>query len=339
MIQVKAETSNKSFSLQCEIERLKNVNSQKESQIQKMMQNVDEGIKHENEQLNENLKREHVAREQMERDHKMELREMKVECDQYLNDSQCERKMKNLSENNFKESKADTVDLSRELKKAKEGLTEKEESILQLKLQLQGLAGHTAEWKEVKRSSKQTQRWKKRGVICFRSYKCKLSNFAPCTLNMEDLIMDSPILGQIIIPGYVHPTTEHPYQIFKALFYYLVDLAENIRNAASGALAKELSASIPTDDRWHKIKWSILFMLTKEKLKQNPDIQEYLSSTGDSYLLEKVNDQTWGIGQDSMGGGNDMGNMWMLHRDNARLGNDNNPDNNPTYMPTGRIQT
>ncbi len=164
-------------------------------------------------------------------------------------------------------------------------------------------------------------------MICFRSYKCKLSNFTPCTLKLEDLIMDSTILGQIIIPGYIHPTTEHPYQMFKVLFYGLVNLAENIRNEA---LAKELSVSIPTDDRWHRIKWSILFMLTKEKLKQNLDIQEYLSSTGDSYLLEKVNDQTWSIGQDSMGGGNDMGNMWMLHRDNARLGDDNNPENQLT---------
>ncbi len=80
-------------------------------------------------------------------------------------------------------------------------------------------------------------------------YKCKLSNFVPYTLKLEDLIMDSPILDQFIIPGYVHPIREHPYQMFKALFYGLVDLAENIRNAASGALAKELSASIPTDDR------------------------------------------------------------------------------------------
>ncbi len=224
--QVKAETSNKSLSLQYEIERLINVSSQKESQIQKMKQNVDEGIKHENEQLKEKLNWEHVAREQMERNHKMELWEMKVDHDQYLSDSQYERKMKNLSGNNFKESKADTVDLSRELKKAKEGLTEKEENILQLKLQLQGLAGPTAEWKEVMRSSKQTQRWKKRVVICFRSYKSKLSNFVSCTLKLEDLIMDPPILGQIIIPGYVHPTTEHPYQMFKALFYGLVDLAD-----------------------------------------------------------------------------------------------------------------
>ncbi len=62
-----------------------------------MKQNVNEAIKHENEQLKEKLKREHVAREQMERDHKMELREMKVERDQYLNDSQYGRKIKNLS--------------------------------------------------------------------------------------------------------------------------------------------------------------------------------------------------------------------------------------------------
>ncbi len=71
-------------------------------------------------------------------------------------------------------------------------------------------------------------------------------------------------------------------------------------------------------------------MLTKEKLKQNPDIHEYLSSTGDSYLLAKVNNQTWAIGRDSMGGGNDMGTMWMVYRDNARLGDDNNPENRLT---------
>lgn len=121
----------------------------------------------------------------------------------------------------------------------------------------------------------------------------------------------------ISVDGVKWPTSEHYFQAQK-----MVDPRdrEAIRRATSPAEAarkgRDRSKKIRRD--WESAKVDVMRRALDAKVRQHPQIQELLLSTGDAKLVEHTeNDDYWGDGGDGRGK-NMLGRLWMELRDTLR---------------------
>ncbi len=77
------------------------------------------------------------------------------------------------------------------------------------------------------------------------------------------------------------------------LFANETELAEIIEHQENAFLAKEKAEGITSLPEWHLVKRDILKCIIREKLRCNPDIAAYLSSTKGKYLVENVRNDAW----------------------------------------------
>lgn len=119
--------------------------------------------------------------------------------------------------------------------------------------------------------------------------------------------------------GRQYPTSEHAYQA--AHFIDTApDLAETIRTCPSPRLASDFANEhVSQEDPDWKLK-KLLFMeeIVRCKLEQHDYIRDTLVASGDKYIVEmNDNDSFWGWGRDHEGK-NHLGNIWMKLRDEIR---------------------
>lgn len=112
------------------------------------------------------------------------------------------------------------------------------------------------------------------------------------------------------------PTSEHAYQAAH-FFDTAPELVERIFKARSAheafKIAKANGDKAPAN--WEKIKVGIMQEICREKLLQNPYVQEKLLQTKDVPLVEDSSaDACWGWGSDHKGR-NELGKVWMRLRE------------------------
>ena len=142
---------------------------------------------------------------------------------------------------------------------------------------------------EPPRSDNIDTRWKYGGGcmmtrkgLAFYGAKSKLSSFYPCVIMRN---------------GRRHETLEHGYQGDKALDFNDMRRYERIRTASTPALAKQIGGEIFNTPLWNGKKRLVMRGWLFEKYRQNPDLAEFLISTGDLKLIEaSPSDGWWGSG-------------------------------------------
>lgn len=85
--------------------------------------------------------------------------------------------------------------------------------------------------------------------------------------------------------------------------------------------AKRIGRRIELRSDWEDIKIKVMYLVVREKFKQNEELQTLLLDTGDTYLEEgnNWNDRTWGVVNGI--GTNYLGKILMKVRYELRLKN------------------
>lgn len=122
---------------------------------------------------------------------------------------------------------------------------------------------------------------KRKGVVD----KSCLSNWFPSAFKDND--------------GNEYPTSEHYMMFMKAFLFSDTNSMEKIMATPHPNEAKSLGRKVkgfePT--LWDSAKHAIVYRANYLKFNQNPELQEYLISTGDSILVEaSPYDTIWGVG-------------------------------------------
>ena len=77
----------------------------------------------------------------------------------------------------------------------------------------------------------------------------------------------------------------------------MLDALENIQNAKSPKLQKQLGGAITTCDDWERTKFSTMTDICRHKFNQNPDLLKFLMETEQTYLCEdNPHCKVWGVG-------------------------------------------
>ena len=151
-------------------------------------------------------------------------------------------------------------------------------------------------------------------VIPFHSHRNILSNFFPCRIEVDNLVLNS---------------VEHGYQYYQATAAGMNDLADEIMRAPHAGKAKGLSKRIPSEFRenWEKTNTNKMRELIAAKLAQVPDFESVLLESADCVLAEATPDKFWASGlssdttskthPDSWSGLNTLGKLLMEVRDNT----------------------
>lgn len=85
----------------------------------------------------------------------------------------------------------------------------------------------------------------------------------------------------------------------KAILFDANDIAKEILATDDPGHAKALGRQVPNfkSDVWDEKKFSIVVEANEKKFGQNPELKDYLISTGKRILVEaSPNDNVWGIG-------------------------------------------
>ena len=117
--------------------------------------------------------------------------------------------------------------------------------------------------------------------------------------------------------GCLWPTSEHAYQAAK---FEDSGVSSKIRTALSAHDAKKIAHANADKVRrnWDEIKMDIMEDILRNKLGQNPYIQQKLLETGDMEIVEdSPKDSFWGRGPD-WNGENNLGKLWMKLRKELR---------------------
>ena len=102
--------------------------------------------------------------------------------------------------------------------------------------------------------------------------------------------------------GVLYHTTEQYMMANKALLFGDNEVYDKIMAAEKPNKYKKLGREIRNFDSklWDAKKYDIVVEGNKAKFSQNPELKEYLLSTGDAILVEaSPYDKIWGIGLDS----------------------------------------
>lgn len=112
--------------------------------------------------------------------------------------------------------------------------------------------------------------------------------------------------------GKLYPTSEHAYQA--AHFIDTVpELAVRIQSCRSPRLASDLANahSDKEDPKWKDKRLSFMNEIVRCKLEQHDFIRDTLIASGNKYIVEmNDNDSFWGWGSDHKGE-NHLGKIWM----------------------------
>ena len=122
--------------------------------------------------------------------------------------------------------------------------------------------------------------------------------------------------GEFKIAGYIYPTVEHYFQSMKA---FVIQEAEEIRNASTPGIAKKLGNQCSLRKDWEYVKLDVMKVGVIAKFVQNNDLKEKLINTGFFYLEEGNDwgDKFWGIVNGE--GENNLGKILMQTREYLRL--------------------
>lgn len=138
-------------------------------------------------------------------------------------------------------------------------------------------------------------------------------NFAPCQVEWR---------------GVLYPTSEHAYQ---AAHFFDTNpaLAEQARVCRSPRLASDFANQhkAEEDPNWDDKKVAIMGEIVRCKLAQHDLVRETLIASGDRYIVEMNDDDSfWGWGSDHAGR-NELGKIWMRLREELQNASDNNTMN------------
>lgn len=127
--------------------------------------------------------------------------------------------------------------------------------------------------------------------IYFRGHKNPLSNFFPCNLHVYGENMKS---------------SEHAFQLRKAILMKDTTAARQIRTAPTAKHAKDIGDKIAGNQTWHNKKKDVMMHILREKLCQCPMYRQALTDSGHSQLIEDTSDNYWargpqGNGQNTLG--------------------------------------
>ena len=101
------------------------------------------------------------------------------------------------------------------------------------------------------------------------------------------------------IEGITYQTSEHYYQAMKTLEE---TAQEEIRNAPSPKIARQLGRQAPLREDFDEVKNDIMRTVLKAKFTQHPNLQEILLATGGAELIEQAPwDEYWGSGRTNKG--------------------------------------
>ena len=103
--------------------------------------------------------------------------------------------------------------------------------------------------------------------------------------------------GDTSSPRYA--TAEHYMMVQKAIMFHAYNIAKEIQASDDPAHAKALGRQIPNfrSEDWDLEKYYTVVEANRQKFGQNPDLKDYLLSTGKRILVEaSPNDKIWGIG-------------------------------------------
>lgn len=101
------------------------------------------------------------------------------------------------------------------------------------------------------------------------------------------------------IANLTFPTAEHYMMATKAALHNDEASIDKILKARHPSDAKRLGRKVKNydDDKWHANRMNVVVTGTYEKFNQNPELKEYLLSTGNNILVEASPvDDIWGIG-------------------------------------------
>ncbi|UTW54380.1 NADAR family protein [Kordiimonas sp. SCSIO 12610] len=96
-----------------------------------------------------------------------------------------------------------------------------------------------------------------------------------------------------------YATAEHYMMVQKAVLFHDYDIAKKILADDDPARAKELGRQVSNFDSaiWNAKNYYTVFDGNVLKFSQNPELKDYLLSTGKRILVEaSPNDKIWGIG-------------------------------------------
>lgn len=101
------------------------------------------------------------------------------------------------------------------------------------------------------------------------------------------------------VEGHRYPSAEHWMMVQKALLFGDENIAEQIRQAASPAQAKQMGRRVQRFDPalWDQHKYEIVRQGNEHKFMQHDELRRFLLNTGSRILVEASPvDPVWGIG-------------------------------------------
>jgi ribA/ribD-fused uncharacterized protein len=122
-------------------------------------------------------------------------------------------------------------------------------------------------------------------VIPFHGSDDPISNFYPC---------------EIKVFGETHQSSEHAYQLTKALRAGNLEIADKIRNANTALEAKRFGNTVKEATEWDTQKLEVMEEIISEKAEQVKPFREQLEkSDNNTIFAEATVDAYWGTGLDS----------------------------------------
>ncbi|MBD2101679.1 NADAR family protein [Leptolyngbya sp. FACHB-261] len=121
----------------------------------------------------------------------------------------------------------------------------------------------------------------------------------------------------IFLKGKEWPTSEHYFQAQK---FEGTEHEELVRLAATPMMCAQMGRerSRPLRQDWEAVKDGVMRTALHAKFTQHPELRDQLLATGDAYLVEHTqNDSYWGDGGDGSGK-NMLGRILMELRDELR---------------------
>lgn len=119
--------------------------------------------------------------------------------------------------------------------------------------------------------------------------------------HITEKIILSPIFYacEITVFGEKHQSSEHAYQLSKALRAGSLDVAEKIRNAKSALEAKRFGSTVKDPNDWDTQKLEVMEEIVSEKAEQVKAFRERIEKCENNTIFaEATHDAFWGTGLD-----------------------------------------
>jgi ribA/ribD-fused uncharacterized protein len=121
-------------------------------------------------------------------------------------------------------------------------------------------------------------------VVAFRGHEHVLSNFHACDVNVN---------------GELHKSTEHAFQLTKALRNGDISAADRIRSASNALQAKRIGDAVKTTSSWESEKVEVMTTIIEAKFKQVKSFRDTVKKLDPkTTVVEATRDNFWGSGLD-----------------------------------------